>query len=61
MRAELTAKPAKGAWGSKYLQYLGHTVGNGLMAVPDHMISAMKDFVKPRTKKGRVWGCSPQG
>ena len=31
--------------------YLGHVIGNGVLAVPRHRAIAMADFIQPRTKK----------
>ena len=51
-KAGLTSKPAKCAWGCRYLQYLGHIVGNGKLAVPENRVTSMANFVKPMTKRG---------
>ena len=51
-KAGLMSKPAKCAWGCRYLQYLGHIVGNGKLAVPENRVTSMANFVKPMTKRG---------
>ena len=50
-KAGLTAKPTKCAWGRRYLQYLGHIVGSGKLAVPEYRVTAMANFVRPTTKR----------
>ena len=46
----LTAKPTKCEWGATSLTYLGHTVGKGIVSIPEAKVEAMKNFKKPRTK-----------
>ena len=50
-KAGLTAKPAKCQWGSASLTFLGHTVGRGKLSKPDHMVEAIRNNVRPATKK----------
>ena len=50
-QAGVTAKPVKCSRAKKYILYLGHVVGNGKMAVPEARITAMRDYVLPKTKK----------
>ncbi len=33
------------------MEYLGHKIGNGQLAVPTHRIAAMREYKKPKTKK----------
>ena len=47
----LTVKLDKCAFGMKKLEYLGHLIGGGEMAVPEHRATAMAEFVQPRTKR----------
>ena len=47
----LTAKLGKCAFGRRKLEYLGHLIGGGEMAVPEHRATAMAEYVQPRTKK----------
>ena len=47
----LTVKLEKCAFGKRKLEYLGHLIGGGEMAVPEHRGTAMAEFVQPRTKK----------
>ncbi len=49
--AGLTAKRKKCEWGLRHVEYLGHKIGNGQLAVPAHRIAAMRDYRKPKTKK----------
>ena len=50
-QAGLTAKPSKCVWGAKSLTYLGHTVGYGLVQVPEARVLALKNFRFPVNKK----------
>ena len=47
----LKVKEAKCEFGWKCVEYLGHIVGDGKLAVPEHRAAAMKEFKQPRTKK----------
>ena len=47
----LTVKREKCEFGRTQLEYLGHMVGNGEMAVPSHRATAMSKFLQPRTKR----------
>ena len=49
--AGFTVKSKKCVFGRKYLQYLGHKIGGGVVAVPELRIKAMSEFLLPRTKK----------
>ncbi len=49
--AGLKIKESKCEWGRKYLMYLGHQIGSGRLAVPEHRIEAMVNYAKPKTKK----------
>ena len=50
--AGLTAKPSKCSFGMTSLEYLGHKIGSGTMAVPQHRATALANFKQPITKKG---------
>ncbi len=50
-KSGLTAKPSKCQWGCRHLDYLGHRVGGGKVAVPEHRVHAMAEFRQPTTKK----------
>ena len=43
-RHGLTAKPSKCVWGARTLEYLGHIVGDGKVAVPEARVQAIRDF-----------------
>ncbi len=49
--AGLTVKRGKCEWGGRYIDYLGHRVGCGQLAVPDHRVAALRDFRQPKTQK----------
>ena len=51
-KAGLTANPAKCCWGGTTMEFLGHTVGNGTMTIPDKRVQALLRYTKPTTKKG---------
>ena len=34
------------------MNYLGHVVGSGVLAMPEHRITALENFPMPQTKKG---------
>ena len=41
----------KCAFGMRYVEYLGHIVGDGKLAIPEHRASTMLEFKLPKTKK----------
>ena len=47
----LTIKEAKCEWGRVKLEYLGHMIGGGELAVPAHRAAAMASYLQPHTKK----------
>ena len=47
----LTIKSDKCEFGKTRLEYLGHLIGEGQVAVPRHRATAMEEFRKPETKK----------
>ena len=47
----LTVKEAKCEFGRSQIEYLGHVIGNRVLAVPHHSAEAMANFIQPRTKK----------
>ena len=51
-KAGLTANPAKCCWGGTTMEFLGHTVGNGTITIPDKRVQALLRYTKPTTKKG---------
>ena len=50
--AGLKAKPSKCSFGMTSLEYLGHTIGSGTLAVPEQRATALTQFRRPVTKKG---------
>ena len=46
----LTVKEDKCLFGRTHLEYLGHLIGQGQMAVPSHRAAAMKDYILPKTR-----------
>ena len=48
--AGLTARPGKCSFGSRYLEYLGHIIGDGKVAVPRQRVTAIQTYKRPRTK-----------
>ena len=47
----LTIKEGKCEFGKTQIEYLGHLIGKGELAMPRHRASAMAEFLVPRTKK----------
>ena len=50
-RHGLTAKPANCEWTMCYVEYLGHVVGSGTVAVPEMRVKFMANFAQPVTKR----------
>ena len=50
-KAGLMAKPEKCQWGSASLTFLEYTVGRGMVSTPDHRVEAIRNHVRPVTKK----------
>ena len=50
-RYGLTIKEEKCQFGREKLEYLGHVIGGGELAVPAHRAAAMADYIQPTTKK----------
>ena len=48
----LTIKEKKCQWGREKVEYLGHVIGGGQLAVPLHRAAAMANYIQPTTKKG---------
>ena len=47
----MTVKMSKCEFGKNKLEYLGHQIGDGELAVPRHRATAMSEFRLPRTKR----------
>ena len=50
-KAGMTVKESKCKFGMSKVEYLGHVIGGGVVAVPEHRATAMADYRLPRTKK----------
>ena len=48
----LTANPAKCHWGGTKMEFLGHLVGEGTMAIPQPRVQALASYTRPTIKKG---------
>ncbi len=46
-RSGLRLRKDKCVWGKRQVEFLGHVVGNGVLAIPGHRVEAMKNFVCP--------------
>ena len=51
-RAGLTANPWKCHWGGSRMEFLGHTIGEGKMTIPEDRARAIGEYRRPITKKG---------
>ncbi len=51
LSTSLTAKPQKCDFGKSHIEYLGHTIGSGTVAVPAHRLKSMSKFVQPVTNR----------
>ena len=49
--AGLTASPRKCVWGGKVVEFLGHKLGDGRVSIPDRRVTALKEYIRPRTKR----------
>ena len=50
-QAGMTAKTSKCSFGKTKIEYLGHTIGSGQLAVPEHRIASLATYKRPTTKK----------
>ena len=50
-RYGMTVKEKKCMFGMKKVEYLGHVIGGGELAVPAHRAAAMAEYIQPKTKK----------
>ena len=50
-QAGMTAKISKCSFGKTKLQYLGHTIGSGQLAVSEQWVTALANYIRPITKK----------
>ena len=51
-QAGLTANPNKCEWGGRELQFLGHVIGSGNISIPKARTEAIKQYIRPVTKRG---------
>ena len=47
----MTVKESKCSFGMRKIEYLGHVIGGGELAVPEHRAAAMAEYRLPKTKK----------
>ena len=47
----MTVKESKCVFGRKKVEYLGHVIGGGQLAVPEHRAAAMANYIQPKTRK----------
>ena len=47
----MTVKESKCRFGMRKIEYLGHVIGGGELAVPEHRAAAMAEYRMPKTKK----------
>ena len=47
----MTVKLDKCTFGRTHVEYLGHMIGQGKLAVPSHRASAMAEYTLPKSKK----------
>ena len=50
-RHGLTVKPNKCSWGLAEVEYLGHRVGKGKIAILDHRVEAIRNYQQHKSKK----------
>ena len=50
-QAGLTAKSSKCSFGKSFVEYLGHTIGSGTLAVPEQRITALANYKRLTTTK----------
>ena len=49
--AGLTVRKSKCVFGRRSVEYLGHRIGSGCLAVPEHRVTAMKEYLRPHSKR----------
>ena len=49
--AGITAKPGKCQFGRQHVKYLGRVIGCGSLAIPEHTVTAIRDYKRPVNKK----------
>ena len=50
-KAGLTIRKSKCVFGRRSVEYLGHRIGSGCLAVPEHRVTAMKEYLLPHSKR----------
>ena len=49
--AGLTVRKSKCVFGRRSVEYLGHRIGSGCLAVPEHRVTAMREYLRPHSKR----------
>jgi len=49
--AGLTASPRKCTWDGKVMQFLGHSIGEGRLSIPESRVQAIRNYKRSRSKK----------
>ena len=47
----LDVKVKKSEFGKKFLEYLGHTIGSGVLAIPDQRVSDLVQYRLPKSRR----------
>ncbi len=49
--AGLTCQSTKCEFGKAKIEFLGHVIGGGVVSIPEHRVSALREIQTPRTRK----------
>ncbi len=49
--AGLTCHSTKCEFGKAKIEFLGHVIGGGVVSIPEHRVSALREIQRPRTRK----------
>ena len=59
-KAGLTAKIVKCEWAKSNLEYLGHRIGEGRIAIPEDRVTAIAMYVKAAALHAQTWELDKQ-